>query len=237
MKNILARGGIEFLAVLLGLSGSLWMDNSIKENENKVQNRKILSRLYNNLLSDSTDGVWNLNAYERGALGSKNVINWCDINSTEKNITDSIEKEISAMMIATIFVHNEEEYIALKNSGRTDLISNEELVIKLHKYYTNIGFIKTIDKFQNDLVQNKIIPFLSNYSDEYLYDKNMPENSIYKNMPKVNLYNLPDLKKLRFFASNMFTWQTYSHSLYKGQIRRVTEIRELLRQELGLIAN
>ena len=58
MKNILARGGIEFLAVLLGLSGSLWVDNSIKENENKVQNRKILTRLYNNLISDSTDGEW-----------------------------------------------------------------------------------------------------------------------------------------------------------------------------------
>ena len=48
MKNILSRGGIEFLAVLLGLSGSLWVDNSIKENENTVQNRKILTRLYNN---------------------------------------------------------------------------------------------------------------------------------------------------------------------------------------------
>ena len=37
MKKILARGGIEFLAVLLGLSGSLWIDNTIKENENKDQ--------------------------------------------------------------------------------------------------------------------------------------------------------------------------------------------------------
>lgn len=236
MNKILARGGIEFLAVLLGLSGSLWMDNSIKENENKVQNKKILSRLYNNLLSDSTDGMWNLNAYERGAFGSKNVINWCDMNPSENNITDSIEKEISAMMIATIFVHNEEEYIALKNSGRTDLISNEELVIKLHEYYTNIGFIKTIDKFQNDFVQNNIMPFLSDYSNEYLYDKNVPENNVYKNMPKLNLFNLPELKKLRFFASNMFTWQIYAHSLYKGQIKSVTEIRELLRQELGLKA-
>ena len=27
MKNILARGGIEFLAVLLGISGSLWIDD------------------------------------------------------------------------------------------------------------------------------------------------------------------------------------------------------------------
>ena len=28
MKNILARGGIEFLAVLLGITGSLWIDEN-----------------------------------------------------------------------------------------------------------------------------------------------------------------------------------------------------------------
>ncbi|MGY8751671.1 MAG: hypothetical protein ACKVKJ_06505, partial [Fidelibacterota bacterium] len=33
MKNILTRGGIEFLAVLLGISGSLWIDNYSKEKE------------------------------------------------------------------------------------------------------------------------------------------------------------------------------------------------------------
>ena len=33
MKNILTRGGIEFLAVLLGISGSLWIDNYSKERE------------------------------------------------------------------------------------------------------------------------------------------------------------------------------------------------------------
>ena len=27
MKNILARGGIEFVAVLLGISGSLWVED------------------------------------------------------------------------------------------------------------------------------------------------------------------------------------------------------------------
>ena len=33
--NIFTRGGIEFLAVLLCLSGSLWIDGIIKENEVK----------------------------------------------------------------------------------------------------------------------------------------------------------------------------------------------------------
>ena len=42
MKNTLARGGIEFLAVLLGLSGSLSIDSIVKEKDQKEQNTKIL---------------------------------------------------------------------------------------------------------------------------------------------------------------------------------------------------
>ena len=129
--NIVSRGGIEFLAVLLGLSGSLWIDNYVKEKEHKEDNKKILKRLYNNMVADSIDGVWNKNAYERAIKGSKNIIKWCDMNPNFSMINDSIEKDISAMMIGIIFVHNEEEYIALKNSGRTDLISNEDEVLRV----------------------------------------------------------------------------------------------------------
>ncbi|MBL46901.1 MAG: hypothetical protein CMG56_05330 [Candidatus Marinimicrobia bacterium] len=232
--NAITRGGIEFVAVLFGLSISLWIDNTAKENELKIQNKKILNRLYHNLLADSTDGTWNFKAYERGIRGSENVIKWCDNNPTFSSIDDSIEKDISAMMIATIFVHNEEEYIALKNSGRTDLITNEELVIKLHDYYTRIGFIKTLDAFQNDFVRTKIIPFLSDYSDENLFIEGTESSVVYENFPKINLYKMPDIKKMRFYASNMLTWQRYTKSWYKGQIRRVTEIRKLLREELNL---
>jgi len=230
--NAITRGGIEFIAVLFGLSISLWIDNNAKENELKVQNKKILNRLYHNLQADSTDGVWNFKAYERAIRGSENVIKWCDSNPTFSSIDDSIEKDISAMMIATIFVHNEEEYIALKNSGRTDLITNEDLVIKLHDYYTRIGFIKTLDAFQNDFVRTQIAPYLSDFADENLYNKEDKNSIVYENFPKVSLYRMPDVKKMRFFASNMLTWQRYTQSWYKGQVRRVTEIRKLLREEL-----
>lgn len=230
--NAITRGGIEFIAVLFGLSISLWIDNNAKENELKVQNKKILNRLYHNLQADSTDGVWNFKAYERAIRGSENVIKWCDSNPTLSSIDDSIEKDISAMMIATIFVHNEEEYIALKNSGRTDLITNEDLVIKLHDYYTRIGFIKTLDAFQNDFVRAQIAPYLSDFADENLYNKEDKNSIVYENFPKVSLYRMPDVKKMRFYASNMLTWQRYTQSWYKGQVRRVTEIRKLLREEL-----
>ena len=234
MKNILARGGVEFLAVLIGLSGSLWIDNSIKENEHKEQNKKILTRLYSNLIADSSDGVWNKNAYERAIKGSENVIKWCDSNPNYSMIDDSIEKDISAMLIGIIFVNNEEEYNALKNSGRMDLVNNEELIINLHKYYTSLRFIKQIDKLQVDIIYNNLMPFIQNYSDELLYDRTIPKNKVYKNVPKINLFALPDIKKLRFNATQMLFWQKYSFSLYNRAIQRVTEIRKLLRQELDL---
>ena len=234
MKNTIARGGIEFLAVLLGLSGSLSIDSIVKEKDQKEQNTKILKRLYDNLAADSSDGSWNVKAYERGIQGSANVIKWCDSNPTFKSINNDFEKDLSAMMIATIFVHNEEEYMALKNSGRTDLISNEDLVIELHRYYTDIGFIKTLDHYQNNFVQNQILPYIADYANEVFYDKDKPKNKVYMNFPKVSLYRMPDINKIRFFASNMLTWQKYAKRQYESQVKKVTAIRELLRKELEL---
>ena len=234
MKNTIARGGIEFLAVLLGLSGSLSIDSIVKEKDQKEQNIKILKRLYDNLVADSSDGSWNINAYERGIQGSANVIKWCDSNPTFESISNDFEKDLSAMMIATIFVHNEEEYMALKNSGRTDLISNEDLVIELHRYYTDIGFIKTLDHYQNNFVQNQILPYIAGYANESLYNKDKPDDKVYMNFPKVSLYRMPDINKIRFFASNMLTWQKYAKQQYESQVKKVTAIRELLRKELEL---
>ena len=234
MKNTIARGGIEFLAVLLGLSGSLSIDSIVKEKDQKEQNIKILKRLYDNLVADSSDGSWNMKAYERGIRGSENVIEWCDSNPTFESISNDFEKDLSAMMIATIFVHNEEEYMALKNSGRTDLISNEDLVIELHRYYTDIGFIKTLDHYQNNFVQNQILPYIADYANEVLYDSDKPNNKVYMNFPKVSLYRMPDINKIRFFASNMLTWQKYAKQQYESQVKKVTAIRELLRKELEL---
>ena len=45
MKNILARGGIEFLAVLLGITASLWIDKNQNENQNENERIKMLTSL------------------------------------------------------------------------------------------------------------------------------------------------------------------------------------------------
>ena len=52
MKNILARGGVEFIAVLLGISGSLWIDNKKDAKELNYQIERSLHALSETLKSD-----------------------------------------------------------------------------------------------------------------------------------------------------------------------------------------
>ncbi|MBT3478462.1 MAG: hypothetical protein HN459_03270, partial [Candidatus Marinimicrobia bacterium] len=52
MKNILARGGIEFLAVMLGISGSLWVDETRISSNAEKEFRIDLVAIHNELVDD-----------------------------------------------------------------------------------------------------------------------------------------------------------------------------------------
>ncbi|SVC80884.1 uncharacterized protein METZ01_LOCUS333738 [marine metagenome] len=50
MKNILARGGIEFIAVLLGITGSLWIDENRKAYDQNKKQITILEAVYEDII-------------------------------------------------------------------------------------------------------------------------------------------------------------------------------------------
>ena len=234
--NIATRGSIEFLAVLLGLSGSLWIDGNIKENEARKQNTEILTRLYNNLRADSLDGEWNRKAYERGIKGCKNVIKWCDLNPSFSIVNDSIEKDISTMLIATFFGNNEEEYNSLKNSGKMHLINNKSLISDLHRYYTFLNWTDYVDADTWRLSEEEVGPFLSNYADELYFNRNdtTKKNVVYSIYPKINLVKLPEIEKLRFYASKKLWHHDHQARSYARIVREVSMLRESIREELNL---
>jgi len=234
MKNILARGGIEFIAVLLGLTGSLWIDANVKENEAIKQNDEILNRLYANLRADSSDGEWNRKAYERGIKGCRRIIEWCDSNPTFDSVDDSIEKDISAILIATYFGNNDEEYNSLKNSGQMHLIKNNTLISDLHRYYSGLGWSDYMDRDTWRVTEEEISPFLSNYSDELYYYRGDNKKRVFSNYPKINLIRLPNIEKLRFYASKKLMHHEHQARYYKRIVDRVTKLRELLRKELNI---
>lgn len=50
MRNILARGGIEFIAVLLGITGSLWIDENRKKRDQNEKQITILEAVYEDIV-------------------------------------------------------------------------------------------------------------------------------------------------------------------------------------------
>ena len=107
MKNILARGGIEFIAVFLGLGLSLWVDEYLKEKEFTEQNFISLQRLYHNLENDSTDINWNINTVTQKIKSASWVEKWCDEGMPDN---DSSRVYISGLAITKLFLNNVEEY-------------------------------------------------------------------------------------------------------------------------------
>ena len=54
MKNILARGGIEIIAVFIGISGGLWTENQSELNETLQREENALTAIKEQLVADST---------------------------------------------------------------------------------------------------------------------------------------------------------------------------------------
>ena len=225
MNELLKRGGIEFLAVFLGIALSLWVDQYQKSKAESLNNQ-ILSRLYPNLKADSVDEVWNSNAHRAAMIGSKKVIQWCDDNQPTM---DSIDIFISSMAIRTIFVNNKEEYNALKSSGRMELIKNEELIRSLHDYYTIVDFIRQSDRAIQNKVNNHFVPFISNYADFYGKDSTKIVYDVY---PVFNIIKNPNKFKLKFFASTKYSTSKRMYKRYEGIVKDVTAIRKMIRKEL-----
>ena len=226
MKNILARGGIEFLAVFLGIALSLWVDEYQKSKEAKKLNDQILSRLYDNLKADSIDAEWNYRAHKVAYESGNLIFKWCEEGQPQN---DSINLYLSRLAIATILVNNEEEYNALKSSGRMELIDNEDLVKKLHDYYTLVDFVKTIDVRIADASLNRFIPFMMDYADFHGYKESRIVYDIYE---VFELVTMPPVAKLRMFASNKLGVSERTSKRYLQLAEQVTTIRKMIRKEL-----
>ena len=227
MKNILARGGGEFVAVFLGIALSLWVDEYQKSREATILNNQILERLYYNLESDSIDGIWNYKAHEKVVLGGKKVFEWCE--GGQKNI-DSIEFFISYLAIVTNFINNSEEYSALKSSGRMELINDENLVKSLHNYYTKVSHVKYLEHAAWQQVSNQFHPFMSNYSSFYDVEK---DKNIYANEFGIfRLSSNPPKEKLSNYATRLKWESRYIARIYRELVMDVRKIRKLIRKEL-----
>jgi hypothetical protein len=95
MNKILARGGVEFIAVLLGISGSLWIDKNQEFRQKNEQEIVLLNSIYSDInqtemflesrdVAFQADSLW-MNYF---------AINWENMNIDSVAIALSKQKPI-----------------------------------------------------------------------------------------------------------------------------------------------
>ena len=147
MKKILARGGIEFLAVLLGITGSLWIDKNqeiLKEEEYQFT---ILESIYNDIIQtekffkESRDLAFRADSIWMDYLSN----NWDDMNIDSVAVVISKEKY---SVFHTLFFDFREFHPPLSSiemimqDGSLKDIKNLEIRKKINKLFkTDLGFI------------------------------------------------------------------------------------------------
>jgi len=172
MKNILARGGIEFLAVLLGITGSLWIDKNQKESDIELERIKILTSLQMEMneiknYCDERKRTWkkDINLLNEFLYPSNGIFS---VDSILKMTTSKSRIE-RFMIIYRVFDPPMNRYYSIINSGDLKYVKSDkvkELLSRLHN--TSFSYVETSVEYEKQLKQSFLSFLAINHSDVIL---------------------------------------------------------------------
>ena len=207
MKNILARGGIEFLAVFLGIALSFYVEEWQTEKDNERKKDQYLSDLTNTLEMD----IQQINKLLETLINSEKLITeiQSDIDENHKALSDiAILNKLLDVEVGFSFFPQDGIFNQLISTGSFELIKNVELKNILlemynHQKQRNYAMSTEIDhfniRFRNDLLVQFRISFNYNSYDGAFYGSrtvnqykfNQPyymSNAFYGLLSQANLY-------------------------------------------------
>lgn len=168
MKNILARGGIEFLAVLLGISLSLWID---KRNDNAKMDKQIadihgIVDLEVDKIISYTDSA--LLKYNQQGKNINILFNsWDSFSINDVNNPDNFQNDIY-VTTSMQFLPPLATLESLKSDGRFNLIDDD--VRKLFgEFYELMKRIKNVERKEDDY-KEKLLTYMGENHSQLLYD-------------------------------------------------------------------
>ena len=172
MKNILARGGIEFLGVLLGITASLWIDKNQNENQNENERIKMLTSLQMEIneiknYCDERKRTWkkDINLLNEFLYPSNGIFS---VDSILKMTTSKSRIE-RFMIIYRVFDPPMNRYYSIINSGDLKYVNSDkvkELLSRLHN--TSFSYVETSVEYEKQLKQSFLSFLAINHSDVIL---------------------------------------------------------------------
>ena len=159
MKNILARGGIDFLAVLLGISSSLWIDSNRKEAEIAIERKEVYELINKEIDEIITYTNVRILMYDRQTSNINSLLdNWYSFNADS---LENIAEFYGDIWITYGRSYNPDftTYEALKGDGRINLLSMD-IRKQLGKYYSSVENWKRIGQNENEW-RNELVKYLA----------------------------------------------------------------------------
>ena len=244
MKNILARGGIEFLAVLLGISGSLWIDENQENRKQKEYQDTILKSIYNdiiqteNFFKESRDPAFRADSIWMDYF----AYNWENMNVDSVAIAMSKEE---SMVFHTLFFDFREFHPPLSSiemimqDGSLKDINNIEIRKTINKLFkTDLGFVlKNVQgeidmqiNFRNTLVNQNDPKLAKIFS---ISQKEIKD----RNDDNVENYSRP-IEELKYFLTKDYA-RTYINLKNRNRYNVMSYIRQFKKtlQELKILVN
>jgi len=172
MKNILAKGVIEFLAVLLGITVSFWLNELSIDNQNEKERIKILYSLQMEIneiknYCDERKRTWkkDINLLNEFLYPSNGIFS---VDSILKMTTSKSRIE-RFMIIYRVFDPPMNRYYSIINSGDLKYVKSDkvkELLSRLHN--TSFSYVETSVEYEKQLKQSFLSFLAINHSDVIL---------------------------------------------------------------------
>jgi len=233
MKNILARGGIEFLAVFLGIALSFYVEEWQTEKDNERKKDQYLSDLTNTLEMD----IQQINKLLETLINSEKLITeiQSDIDENHKALSDiEILNKLLDVEVGFSFFPQDGIFNQLISTGAFELIENVELKNILlemynHQKQRNYATSTEIDhfniRFRNEILDEFRVSFNYNSYDGAFYGSrtvnrykfNQPyymSNAFYGLLSQANLYGNMYTRQLKDIEKSYIT----ALSLAKNEI-------------------
>ena len=172
MKNILAKGVIEFLAVLLGITVSFWLNQLSIDNQNEKERIKVLTSLQMEIneiknYCDERKRTWkkDINLLNEFLYPSNGIFS---VDSILKMTTSKSRIE-RFMIIYRVFDPPMNRYYSIINSGDLKYVKSDkvkEILSRLHN--TSFSYVETSVEYEKQLKQSFLSFLAINHSDVIL---------------------------------------------------------------------
>ena len=222
MKNTLARGSIEFVAVLLGITLSLWVDeNRVNNNAEKEFQADLLS-IYNEL-TDDLIVIDNAMSYNREMISKMdNLLTIMENSKIDIKAIDTIPI-FNSQMENRSFFGKKTAYLSSKSSGRLNRNSINPLAQELTRLYD-----QTYTRME---VNNALVDKMMFDTDDKsnIYAGHLNRNFIYDSQ---SFYNSVNSAEFYNWGSSIIGLLVHLIDVMNVTKKHILEVESLLRKEL-----